>query len=990
MLVHYLCAMLHFSQLPEITGGKIVSLPVRQAGSGKPKPAAIEHLLIDSRKVAVPAASLFFAIRGERHDGHEYIRELYGKGVRQFVVEANHPLTQAGLGFPEDTISVLAVPDPVRALQAVAAWHRQQFQIPVVGITGSNGKTIVKEWLATLLGKSHHVAKSPRSYNSQVGVPLSVWQINEWHTLGVFEAGISKPGEMVRLEEVIQPTIGIFTNIGTAHDEGFENRRQKIAEKARLFAHCEAVVYCADHAEIHQYLSENLPPEVKRWTWNKNPTPSPSPSGRGANPQTYGAPFYHTSPEKWNLLKEFVRQNRKKPTNAEHLLWQKLRKEQLLGFKFRRQHAIHDFIVDFVNIEKKLVVEVDGEIHEQQKEYDAYRTESLNIDGFSVIRFTNDEVINEMENVLDKIRIALQSESNPAPLPNGEGPGVGFPLPFTDEASVENAMHCITLMQHLGISDAEIQSQLRLLHPVSMRLELKQGIRGCYLIDDTYNNDLAGLQTALDFLGSQQQRAKKTVILSDMLESGENEAQLYGKIAAMLRSKSVDRLIGIGEAVSRNAGVFDMEKMLFSSTEEFLKSGLPPAPSERGGVLSPLLRRGLGEAGPSFSNELILIKGARTFRFERIVRQLQQKTHGTVLEINLDAVAHNLNHFRSLLRPQTKIMAMVKAFAYGSGSAEIASLLQFHRVDYLAVAYADEGVLLRENGITLPIMVMNPSMGTFRQLIDYQLEPEIYSPRILQELLDFLEENNELVRIHVKVETGMNRLGFGPEHIAELVQTLRQHPRLHVAAIFSHLAASENPQHRDFTSAQIERFKIVSAEIAKPLGYQPLRHIVNSAGIAHYPDAQFDMVRLGIGLYGVGTNADEQTHLQTVGTLKTTISQIKHVKAGETVGYGRRGNVLTDSTIATIAIGYADGFDRRFSLGNGKVWVNGHLAPVIGSVCMDMTMLDITDIPAQEGDMVVIFGAELPIQQLAAWASTIPYELMTGIGERVKRVFFAG
>ncbi len=813
--------MLHFSQLPEITGGKIVS-------SGKPKPAAIEHLLIDSRKLAVPEASLFFAIRGDRHDGHEYIRELYEKGVRQFVVEQNHPTTQEGFAFSkdtilEDTIFVLAVPDPVRALQAVAAWHRRQFQIPVVGITGSNGKTIVKEWLATLLGKSHHVAKSPRSYNSQVGVPLSVWPVNDSHTLGVFEAGISKPGEMVRLEEVIQPTIGIFTNIGTAHDEGFENRQQKIAEKARLFAHCEAVVYCADHAEIRQYLSENLPPEVKRWTWNKNP------------------------------------------------------------------------------------------------------------------------------------------------IPNGEGLGVGFMLPFTDEASVENAMHCITLMQHLGISDAEIQERLRLLHPVSMRLELKQGIRGCYLIDDTYNNDLAGLQIALDFLDSQQQRARKTVILSDVLESGEDEAQLYGKIAGMLRGKNVDRLIGIGEVISRNAGVFDFPTILFPNTEDFLK-----------------------KANTLFSNELILLKGARTFRFERIVRQLQQKTHGTVLEINLDAVAHNLNHFRSLLRPQTKIMAMVKAFAYGSGSAEIASLLQFHRVDYLAVAYADEGVLLRENGITLPIMVMNPSVETFWQLIDCQLEPEIYSLRILQEFLDFLEENDHSAKIHLKLETGMNRLGFEAEHLPELIRTLRQNPRLHVAAIFSHLAASEDPQHRDFTLAQIERFEIVADKISKPLGYQPLRHIVNSAGIAHYPDAQFDMVRLGIGLYGVGTNADEQTHLQTVGTLKTTISQIKHVKAGETVGYGRRGNVLTDSTIATIAIGYADGFDRRFSLGNGKVWVNGHLAPVIGSVCMDMTMVDITNIPAQEGDTVVVFGAESPIQQLAAWANTIPYELMTGIGERVKRVFFAG
>jgi alanine racemase len=834
--------MLYVDQLPGITGGKIVSLQ-----SSKPLP--IEHLLIDSRKLLVPAHSLFFAIRGERHDGHQFIAELYQKGVRQFVVET----IPDGIELPEATL--LVVPNSLRALQAVAAWHRRQFQIPVIGITGSNGKTIIKEWLATLLSKSYRVVKSPRSYNSQVGVPLSVWQMNASHTIGVFEAGISQPQEMEYLEKVIQPTIGIFTNIGTAHDEGFESRQQKIAEKARLFEHCEAVIYCEDHTDIHEYLTQHLPPEVQRWTWRK---PNSSP--------------------------------------------------------------------------------LEGD-------FDSRATNSL-------------------------------------PL-TGEGLGMGLTSGVWGEA--ENLQHCLALMRYLGIPEAEIREQVRLLHPVSMRLELKQGIRGCYVIDDTYNNDLAGLQIALDFLSNQQQRSKKTVILSDVLESGEPEAQLYAKIAEMLRSKHIDRLIGIGEVISRNAGVFDIPTILFSSTEEFL--GLPQPPPKERAYDSPSFGGGRGEA--LFSNELILVKGARKFRFERIVQHLQQKTHGTVLEINLDAIAHNLNYYRSRIKPQTKLMAMVKAFAYGSGSAEIASLLQFHRVDYLAVAYADEGVVLRENGITLPIMVMNPSAETFAQMIEYQLEPEIYSPRILREFLDFLEGNDESARIHLKIETGMHRLGFEQEHIPDLLQTLQQNPRVQVAAIFSHLASSDNLLQRDYTLQQIETFKIVSSQIIKALGYEPIRHIVNSAGISHFPEAQFDMVRLGIGLYGVGANEAEQEHLQTVGTLKTTISQIKPVKVGETVGYGRRGQLPKDGFIATIAIGYADGFDRRFSVGNGKVWINGQLAPVVGSVCMDMTMVDVTDMEAQEGDEVIIFGEPLPIQQLAQWAGTIPYELMTGISERVKRVFFA-
>ncbi len=985
--------MLHVDQLPAITGGKLLSIEYTHS-------MPIEHLLIDSRKLTVPATSLFFAIRGERHDGHQFLHDLHAKGIRQFVVQESHPLVQAGLNLPDSFI--LAVPDSVQALQAVAAWHRKQFQIPVIGITGSNGKTIVKEWLSTLLSHWYQVVKSPRSYNSQVGVPLSVWQINASHTIGVFEAGISKPDEMTHLKKVIQPTIGIFTNIGTAHDEGFASRQQKIAEKAKLFEHCEAVVYCADHADIHAYLTEHLSPKVQLlgWTENANGLPLTPSWGGGTLSQTaelsfrshskaYTQEIFKADVILYPILKEFAQAHRSsRPTQAESVLWEALRGKKLQGHKFRRQHILGVYIADFICLEKRLIIEIDGLIHQlpENKASDEERTTWLSSKGFKVIRFANEEVLADFENTITKITTTLQSANkiihkpNPLHLSNAtnesstahykvpppkEGARGRLFSPSSGGGGGEAASHCIVLLQYLGIPWAEIQQQLPLLQPVSMRLELKQGIRGCYVIDDTYNNDLAGLQIALDFLNNQQQRSKKTIILSDVLESGEVERSLYTKISDILQTKNVSRLIGIGEVISRNVDLFTIPVQVFPTTEAFLK-----------------------KSSQLFSNELILVKGARTFRFERIVQQLQQKTHGTVLEINLDAIVHNLNYFRSKLKPQTRLMAMVKAFAYGSGSAEIASTLQFHRVDYLAVAYADEGVTLRENGITLPIMVMNPSTDTFQQLIDYQLEPEVYSPRMLHELLDFLEENDHTICIHLKLETGMHRLGFEPEEITDLIQLIQQNPRIQVAAIFSHLAASDDWEHQAYTRQQIETFEQLSASIQQGIGYQPLRHIVNSAGISHYPEAQFDMVRLGVGLYGVGANDAEQDQLRTVGTLKTTISQIKHVKAHETVGYGRRGKLLRDSTIATIAIGYADGFSRRFSIGTGKVWINGQLAPVVGSVCMDMTMVDITDITASEGDEVIIFGEDLPVRQLAHWEGTIPYEIMTSISERVKRVFF--
>jgi Alr-MurF fusion protein len=799
--------------------------------------STIQYLLTDSRKLTTPAISLFFAIHGGRHNGHKFIQELYDKGVRQFVVEKDHipDIDQ----LPE--ANIISVENSVQALQQIAVCHRSAFSLPVVAITGSNGKTIVKEWLSTMLAKQFNVVKSPKSYNSQIGVPLSVWQINETHTLGIFEAGISRPGEMAHLERVIQPSIGIFTNIGTAHDENFKDWQQKTREKLLLFRHCTVLIYCLDHQVIRQEVSDLLHLQLRTFTWSR------------------------TSSTATVYLKQFYREE----TRSQLLIYYK------------------------------------------------------------------------------------QSDFS-------------LTIPFTDEASIENIMHCVSLMLYLEMEFTEIQNRLNLLQPVSMRLELKQGMNGCYLIDDTYNNDLAGLTMALDFLNLQKQRPIKTLILSDLLETGMPEAHLYQHIAQLLEDKDINRLIGIGEVILRNKKFFHLPAQFYPNIESFLQDSL--------------LKK--------FSNELILLKGARTFHFENIVHKLQQKTHGTVLEINLDALAHNLNEHRNQLNSQTKIMVMVKAFAYGSGSAEVANFLQFQRVDYLAVAYADEGVVLRENGIHLPIMVMNPSPETFGLLLNYRLEPELYSLSILKEFIHFLKATNQASGVHLKFDTGMHRLGFEIKEITELIQLLKQTDKIKVSSVLSHLAAADEAKFDNFTQQQIQAFETMTESITGVLGYMPIRHILNSAGITRFSKQQLDMVRLGIGLYGVAASDSDQLALQTVGTLKTTISQIKQVKAGETVGYSRRGKIEKDSTIATIAIGYADGFDRRLGNGVGKVWIHGELAPVVGSVCMDMTMVDITGIQATEGEEVVIFGQQHPITEMAACIGTIPYEILTGISERVKRVFF--
>lgn len=808
--------------------------------------------LTDSRQLLSPtpggaAKAVFFAIQGEHHDGHRFITELYQKNVRQFVVETaaltpelRHELAQ----LPDARI--WEVSSSLKTLQEWAARHRSQFDIPVVGVTGSNGKTIVKEWLAQILAPDFRIQKSPKSYNSQLGVPLSVWPLNNQHTLGIFEAGISRPGEMQALQTIIKPTVGIFTNIGSAHDEGFPSLKQKVAEKLRLFRQAGTLIYRKSYAEIDEEI---------------------------------------------------------------HLL------------------------LTAVNPAIRLI----GWSTEQPAEV--------------VVSFTPHASGTT-------IRLAWEEKT------------CSIRMPFSDSASLENATHVLLASLVLGVTDETVlQERFARLRSVSMRLELKEGIHRNLLIDDTYNNDLAGLSIAIDFLNQQDATRQKVLVLSDLLETGMAADDLYPAIARMVAEKGVRQLVGVGAEIGRFQTVFTVPSRFYSSTDALLQSG----------YLNNL------------TDSVILVKGARRFSFESVINRFVQKSHRTVLEINLDALTHNLNFYRNRVGSQTKIMVMVKAFAYGSGSAEVASLLQYHRVDYLAVAYADEGVALREAGIRLPIMVMNPSPQAFQQLLHYQLEPELYSFRILDEWIGFLTQeklSTAIPPIHLKLDTGMRRLGFLPAEVAALGQLLKANPAIRVASIFSHLVGSDEAEHTAFSQEQYRLLIDGAAQLEQYLGYRPLRHLLNSAGIVRLPEFKLDMVRLGIGLYGVESSNLEPQQVQPVSTLKTVISQIKELKAGETVGYSRRGILTHDARIATLAIGYADGYDRRLGNGVGQVWVNGVLCPTVGSVCMDMTMIDVTAASAQEGDEAVLFGPQVAISDLASRIGTIAYEILTGVSERVKRIFY--
>lgn len=805
---------MHFSDLEKITHGQCIQLLHDDK---------LTELITDSRKAVIRAGSVFIAIAGERNDGHSYIPSLYQQGIKQFIVEKQLPV-------PLQEANILKVENSIKALQDIARAHRETFDIPIIGITGSNGKTIIKEWLFQMLSREYAIAKNPGSYNSQIGVPLSVWGLQDYHQLGIFEAGISRPDEMENISTVIQPTLGIFTNIGTAHDEGFTSLTEKIKEKLKLFSNVQTLICCHDH---HLIVKEAKQKNLKTYTWGFN-------------------------------------------EGADILIYPK-------GYDYVFVTAKHEF-----------------------------------------------------------------------PLT----------LPFTDKASLENCFHCIAVMLHFNYSPTVISERVRFLKRVPMRLELKAGINNCQVIDDTYNNDLGGLQISLDFLVHQKQREKKRVIISDIEQAGMEEKELAEKISFLIRQAGISTVEGVGPVLKRYSHLFPQNSRFYSDTEEFLKN-----------------------LGPDqYQNEVILLKGARSFKFEKIVQRLQHKQHRTVMEINLSALIHNLNYFRSRIPPGTRIMAMVKAFAYGSGSIEVANVLQYNKVDYLGVAYTDEGVDLRRNNIRVPILVMNPTEADFDQLLSYQLEPEIYSLRILRQLLEFLHK--QPCTIHLKLDTGMHRLGLDETNLDELIGLLTTHRYIRIASIFSHLAGADEAEHDEFSRSQGQKFILWANRVTDAIGYKPLYHILNSSGILRLPELHLDMVRLGIGLYGIDPSRQD-VQLQPVATLKTFISQIKNIKKGDSIGYGRSGTAQNEMKVATIAIGYADGYSRAFSKGIGEVLINGKRAPVIGNVCMDMTMVDITKVNAKEGDEVIIFGEGLDIQEVASKIKTIPYEILTNTSDRVKRIFVA-
>lgn len=799
--------------------------------------ARIDWLLTDSRSLCFPEETLFFALKTKRNDGHKYIGELYERGVRNFVVSdlPDNISDYKGSNF-------LKVAKPLKSLHKLAARHRDLFDIPVIGITGSNGKTVVKEWIYHIISPDKVVTRSPRSYNSQIGVPLSVWLMNDNTEIGVFEAGISEMGEMEELEPIIRPTIGVITNIGGAHQENFTSMQDKCMEKLQLFKGCDVVIYNGDNKLIADCVAKSLF-GAREIAWSTKDMERP-------------------------LFIESIKKDDKGTTI----------KYRYIGF---------------------------------QKEYR---------------------------------------------------------IPFIDDASIENSINTLAVGLYLMISPEDISERMLSLEPVAMRMEVKEGKNGCILINDSYNSDFASLDIALDFMSrrTEDKGRKRTLILSDILESGQTSKLLYRQVAELIESRGVDKIIGVGPDISASASRFQIEnKHFFEKTSELLESG----------ILDTL------------RNEVVLIKGARVFHFDEITDYLELKVHETILEINLGALTANLNYYRNKLKSDTKMVCMVKASAYGAGSFEVAKTLEEHRVDYLAVAVADEGADLRKAGVVCPIIIMNPELTAFRTMFDYRLEPEIYSFHILEELIKSAErEGVSNFPIHIKINTGMNRLGFEPHEIPKLIERLNRQSAVIPRSVFSHLVGSDSSRFDSFTRRQIETFEEAAAQLQSAFPHKILRHICNTAGIERYPGAQFDMVRLGIGLYGIDPYTNKM--LNNVTTLKTTILQIHDVKADETVGYSRKGVLDKDSRIAAIPIGYADGLNRHLGNGKGYCLVNGKKAPYVGNICMDVCMIDVTGIDCKEGDKVIIFGDDLPVTTIAEWLDTIPYEILTAVSTRVKRVYY--
>jgi alanine racemase len=805
-------------------GGKLVrgsqSTPVR-------------HLILDSRSIAVFDSSLFVAIRGPHHDGHNYIGEAYLKGVRSFLVDRDISETNA------DDMSVIQVPDTLEALHSLVSFHRSTFDYDVIGITGSNGKTIVKEWLNQLLAPDRSIIRSPKSYNSQVGVPLSVWNMSASNDLAIIEAGISLPGEMTLLQEIIKPTLGIFTNVLSAHLENFSSQSELALEKASLFKETKEVIFCSDYSEIRDALIQKAP-ECRHITWSTQP----------------GADFLLT-------------------------------------------------------------------IRDQQ----ANRT---------VFSLSREQVSSE------------------------------FTIPFGDSASLENAVHCVVCALKNGLKAEEIAERLSRLQPIAMRLEMLAGIRQNTLVSDVYSSDPDSLRIALQFLDQQSRGVEKVVILGDMEQTGFTPKELHSIISDQLVSHEINYVITIGDQMEGMNLPSQFSYDHYPSVNAFLNS----------------------ESCKNIVHCDLLIKASRNSQFERVTAGLSAKSHGTVFEIDLRAMQHNLDVFRRQLTSGVKLMVMVKAQSYGSGSHEIANFLEFNQVDYLGVAYADEGVQLRESGISLPIMVMNPDRNSFENLIKFRLEPEVIGLQSLKNLISFIENSppDYPLPIHIKVDTGMHRLGFEPGDLEELKSLLSSCNKLNVCSVLSHLAASDESEQDEFTQKQVRSFEKFCSSLEESVGHPFTRHILNSSGILRFPEHQFEMVRLGIGMYGF-MGFEYQDLFEPAGTLKTFISQIKTVEKGDSVGYSRNFTAHRSTRIATIPVGYADGLFRTAGNGNVSVLLNGTLVPIVGNVCMDMCMLDITDIEASENDEVIIFGQNPRLEDVAKQCSTISYEILTSISSRVKRVY---
>ncbi len=813
------------SDIAKITKGKLIG----------PPDLWVTEIVTDSRQLSYSDGLAFFAISGKNHDGHLFIDNLYRKGIRVFVVEKlpDEHERFAGAVF-------ILTDNTVEALQLLAATGRKAFKSPVIAVTGSTGKTIVKEWLADVLGLEMSVVRSPKSFNSQIGVPLSVLKLDEKYSLGIFEAGISFPGEMEKLQKIIEPDIGVITNIGDAHRENFPDNETKASEKLKLFVNSSLIVYCSDHDVIHSLILRN----------------------------------------------------------------ENLKSKILVDWSFFKDKA-------------KIFV----------------KRSSLP-GGHTDLQLTYNNITNDFE------------------------------IPFSDRASVENAITVAAVCLALGTGTDTIARGLASLVSVAMRMEMKSGINNCQLIEDYYNSDPGSLGMALEYLNSQNGR-KTTLILSDFVQSGRDEEELYREVAGLVKKTGVDRFFGIGKALVRNRTLFENTSSFFDSTDEFVRSF----------------------NSRDFTNEIVLLKGARIYEFEKIGNLLEQQIHQTVLEINLDAVSHNLNEFRRRLDPGTRIMSMVKAFAYGAGPAEISALLEFQRVSYLGVAYADEGVELRNAGVSLPVMVMNPDPSAAEMMIKYSLEPEIYSFESLEKFTSVASRHGLInYPVHIKIDTGMHRLGFMPEEIEILANKIKITECIRVISVFSHLAASEDPDLDNFSNMQASVFIKAADKIKVIIGYPFIRHILNSSGIARFPQYKFEMVRLGIGMYGVGDF--EGLNLRTAGRFKTRISQIKRISAGEPVGYGCADVSDTERVIAILPVGYADGLNRKLGNRNGSLFIKGVRVPIIGNVCMDMCMADVTGLNTETGDEAEVFGENISIAEIAEKCQTIPYEILTTIPGRVKRVFF--